>query len=269
VIRFTAHRLLDPVALPGRALLKILVLALLALTPSYAEPRQGGGENGGGEQPAGYRAIRIEQGGSLTGRVLAHDPPPPYGDLPVTRDGKICGERIADERLIVASDGGVMNAVVSIEGITEGKAIDTLQRPRLENTGCRFRPHVQTVSVGQKLEIFNGDPLLHNTHAKMGGTTTVFNIALPFQNHKIPKLIREPGTMKVVCDAGHAWMSAWVAAFSHPYHAVTKEDGTFVIDGIPPGSYRAKAWHEELGSQLLEVTVGRAPTAISFSDLAR
>lgn len=217
-----------------------------------------------------YAAVDVASAGRLEGRVLALDPPPPFGDHPVTGDEKACGKRIPDERILIGPQGQVGNAVVSLEGIEAGKPIQISRRPALVNARCRFRPHVLSVSVGQKLEIVNGDPVLHNTHAKMDGVRTVFEVSLPVQNQKIPRLIREPGIMKVECDAGHEWMSAWILAFSHPYHAVTGEDGRFVIDQIPPGTYRVKAWHEELGSQVLETEIPPDGTAVlTFRALAR
>ena len=49
-------------------------------------------------------------------------------------------------------------------------------------------------------------------------------------------------------------MTAYILVADHPYTAVTGEDGRFVIDGVPPGSYRIRMWHEgvRLTKQLLE-----------------
>lgn len=35
----------------------------------------------------------------------------------------------------------------------------------------------------------------------------------------------------------------------HPYHAVTDEDGAFLLTDVPPGSYDLIAWHPGLGYQ--------------------
>ena len=53
-------------------------------------------------------------------------------------------------------------------------------------------------------------------------------------------------------------MVAWVGVVSHPFFAVTGEDGTFTLKGLPPGEYTLEAWHEKLGTQTQTVTV--APT---------
>ena len=51
----------------------------------------------------------------------------------------------------------------------------------------------------------------------------------------------------------------------HPFYAVSGEDGTFSIKNLPPGKYTLEAWHEKLGTQDQEVTVGRQETAPSSS----
>ena len=39
-------------------------------------------------------------------------------------------------------------------------------------------------------------------------------------------------------------MSGYVFVANHPYVTVTRDDGEFVIEGVPPGTYRIKMWHE-------------------------
>ena len=60
--------------------------------------------------------------------------------------------------------------------------------------------------------------------------------------------------MRVDCDL-HSWMTAWVVVAAHPYYAVTKADGEFSFENLPPGSYRLQVWHETLGTVPKEVTV--------------
>ena len=61
--------------------------------------------------------------------------------------------------------------------------------------------------------------------------------------------------MKVGCDAGHTWMTAYIAVFEHPYFAVTAADGSFRIGDIPGGTYKLVFWHEKLGRKVKKVTV--------------
>jgi hypothetical protein len=51
-------------------------------------------------------------------------------------------------------------------------------------------------------------------------------------------------------------MSSYLHVLPHPFFAVTGDDGTFVITGVPPGSYTLSAWHESLKIPDQKVTVG-------------
>ena len=51
------------------------------------------------------------------------------------------------------------------------------------------------------------------------------------------------------------WMRSYIGVIGHPFFAVTGEDGTFTIKGLPPGSYTVQAWHEKLGTKDMQVTV--------------
>jgi hypothetical protein len=61
------------------------------------------------------------------------------------------------------------------------------------------------------------------------------------------------------CDV-HPWMGAWVAVMDHPYFSVSKEDGLFQLNDLPAGQYEIEAWHEKMGSQKAQVTLGENET---------
>ncbi len=227
-----------------------IVMAALAALAWTLMPAQ--------EAPPGappYEEIIVAGGGAVSGVVKTASAPPRRSDFIVTKDQGTCGDRVPQEAVIRAPDGALKNVVVALEGITRGKAIDRTTALKLDNHRCRFDPHVAAVAVGQRMEIVNSDPILHSTHAKVEGARTVFNVALPVQNQKVPKTIKRPGVMTIRCDAGHDWMLAYIHAFEHPYFAVSDEKGSFRIDQIPPGAYRLTAWHEELGTQTVDVTI--------------
>ena len=60
--------------------------------------------------------------------------------------------------------------------------------------------------------------------------------------------------LPIVCDI-HPWMKTWIGVVEHPFHAVSAEDGTFVIEGLPPGTYTLAVWHEAYDEREIEVTV--------------
>ena len=104
-------------------------------------------------------------------------------------------------------------------------------------------PHVQAVTVGTPLALINSDAVLHNVHGS-AGPVQVFNVAMPIRNQHLPTKLTRPGLVHLQCDAGHTWMSAWIAVFDHPYFAVTGGDGQYAIKDVPAGHYTVEYWHE-------------------------
>ena len=221
-------------------------------------------------QPTTYEQIEVTLSGSVAGIVRAATMPPLPASIRIFKDQSTCGESIPNEAIVRSPDGGLRNAVVALDGITKGKAPDPSAIARLESFHCRFVPRVIAMAVGQRLEVVNSDPIRHTARARIVGVGTIFDVALPVQNQKIPKTIRQPGLMIVKCDAEHPWALAYIKAFEHPYFAVTDDRGAFRIDRIPPGTYRLTAWQEELGAQSIEVIIsGGVESAVTFDHLVK
>ena len=204
--------------------------------------------------PAGaYQEIRVENGGSIAGRVIYDGPPHTAARLPVRKNRNVCGESTADERLIVGPNRGLRNVAVWLDGIDAGKPPETAPAV-LDNVACAFVPRVQVVTVGQTLRLRNSDAILHNVHARRNGFTTIFNMGLPHWSEKTYRFT-QPGHVVVDCDVLHTWMRAYVIVTAHPYAAVTGSDGRFRLTHVPTGAYTIRFWHEHLGDRTRRVTV--------------
>ena len=62
----------------------------------------------------------------------------------------------------------------------------------------------------------------------------------------------------VVLRAGcnvHPRMTGYIVVHSNPYVAVTDAHGSYTITGVPPGTYDARIWHEELSGRTVPVKV--------------
>jgi plastocyanin len=189
---------------------------------------------------------------TLTGTVRVAPVPPVPAAEKIAKDQTVCGRLAAAERLVVGPDGALANVVVALAGWKPPQAPAPTARAAVDQVGCRYTPHVQAVTVGTTLAVLNNDAVLHNVHATSGAPgaapVTVFNVAMPFKGQKLPTVLRRPGILKLRCDAGHTWMSAYIHVFDHPYFAVTDARGQFAIDtaGLPPGRYTLEYWHEPL-----------------------
>ena len=194
--------------------------------------------------PAGaaYEEIAVKDGGTLTGVVRFTGTAPKLEPIPVNKNRDVCGDQKPSEALVVGPDRGVKGSVILLEGVTKGKKAtgDVM----LDNHKCLFVGHVTAAGPGDRVRVKNSDPVLHNTHGKLG-KPTVFNLALPNKDQMIDvtKRLTKPGVVRVLCDA-HPHMMAWMIVHDSPYYAVTDDKGAFKIDGVPPGTYKVTLWHE-------------------------
>jgi hypothetical protein len=199
-----------------------------------------------------YEAVQVTDGGTIRGKVVYRGDAGTRKIIP-TKDTEVCGGIREEPLVLVASDGGVQDALVFLKDIQKGNApAKPARSPEVNNHNCQFEPHVQAMPVGS-IVIVNSDPVLHNTHGFFG-KQTVFNQAMPTKGMRIEKPVKKAGMMRIECDV-HGWMLAWAYAAEHPYYAVTKKDGTFSISDVPPGSYTLVAWQEAADEVEVPVTV--------------
>jgi hypothetical protein len=55
-------------------------------------------------------------------------------------------------------------------------------------------------------------------------------------------------------------MHCYAGVLDHPFFTVTGTDGSFSLKTLPPGKYVIEAWHEDLGTQTQEITIGEKET---------
>ena len=189
--------------------------------------------------------IDMSKRGTLTGKVSFLGEPPVLAPFPITKDNSTCcvgsSTDKPNHRLQLSADQGVKETLIIIEGVTETKPWPKLSR-LLNQKNCAYDPFIQILDFGKKLKIHNSDDVLHNVHGYCNGTTA-FNLAMPLKDREIKELLKESGIYEIFCDAGHAWMSSYVYVSEHPYVTITSEDGTYKIEGVPPGEYNVKLWH--------------------------
>ncbi len=146
------------------------------------------------------------------------------------------------------------------DGLPHARWNPPVEAAKLEQTGCVYGPHVLGIMQGQQLEILNNDPVNHNVHAESVINPAWNESQPPRAEHKFKTFDVEEPLFPMTCSV-HPWMRSWVGVSPHPYFAVTGDDGTFTIKGVPPGSYTLEAIHEKYGKKEGKLTL--APSGMA------
>ena len=249
----------------------------IALTASVAAC--GGGSNSASSSSApaaaaggGGKTVDPATAGGVKGSVALDGTAPKNADIKMNAD-PVCMKATANapqsqETFMVGADGKSLgNVFVYVkDGLSSDYSFDVpAEAAKIDQQNCRYHPHVFGMRVGQKLEILNSDPTLHNIHA-VPKANTEFNNGQPIQGMKMDHTFTAKEVMvPFKCDV-HGWMNAYVGVLDHPFFAVTDAEGKFEIKGLPPGTYTLEAWHEKAGAVTQSVTIGNSETKdVTFS----
>jgi len=225
--------------------------------PAGGAPAAGAPAGGAGAKPRGkagkYEVVEVTDGGTikvtckLTKKVEAFE-------FPLNKDQQGCGHaKMASERAVFdPTTLALKNCVVSLVEIAKGKDFegDMAQAQRqviLDQKGCQYVPHVMLVRAGSKVSVKNSDPVQHNAKSFFNSRATLqFNVMSSSNSLLEPSdetTLKKAGNYIVACDI-HFWMTGYIRAVSHPYWAVTGDDGTATLTNVPPGTYKVACWHE-------------------------
>jgi hypothetical protein len=192
------------------------------------------------------------QWGTLYGRIVYDGVAPEPQAFVVDKDKEACGQNpVVNESLLVAPDGGVMNALVFLRtekvDVAPGYEKTAKDDVVVECKECRFEPHLALLRTSQTLVIQNSDPVTHNTKAGPLKNRP-FNELIP-AGEKIFRNWDQAENLPVnIQDSIHSWMSGFIFVRSNPYAAVTDIDGKFLIKDLPAGEeLEFQLWQERSG----------------------
>ncbi|MBI1823894.1 MAG: hypothetical protein HYR80_07285 [Nitrospirae bacterium] len=226
----------------------------------------------------------VVHGGFVKGKItyIGFAPIPKSFELNKFPQSEYCGKEDNDgkgHRLLhdvnVGKDGSLEDVVVAIEHVEKGKPFNFSGTDTNADI-CRFLVQgapSKFVGVAVKKAEFrvrnlDADPadpktstgVLHNPHLfeeTGSSSSTIFNLPLPNKDQVInkPTIIRKKESiLHLQCDQ-HSYMNSYYYPVENPYYAIVGADGTFSIDGIPPGEYEIHAWHPVLGQQEARISV--------------
>lgn len=244
-----------------------------------------------------YEEIDINSGGTLVGRVTLKGSKPPVRVFPLVLYpfGPFCkmisdGEgNVIVQEFIIGSGGGMQDVVVAVQDVRKGKSFPPI-KPEFVSENCMFHPTdiapsehtflsedgrvhhehplVRVIQNHQPISVVNRDPIFHNGQIFQNERgNIVLNFPLPISDEARGGMVHlDPGKRiaQMICGM-HEFMQAWMFAVDNPYYAMTKKDGLFKIDQIPPGDYRVTVWHPHLKPIEKEVTISDdSPVELNF-----
>jgi hypothetical protein len=208
-----------------------------------------------------YKVAPVASAGTIAGTVDFEGTAPVAEVARPSVDQKVCGNSIIAKNVALAGTR-VSGAVVWLTDIRAGKPFPLSRRFDLTNDSCTLDPFVQVMPTNGTLNVGNDDRVLQTNRFINVGTGQVVAVA-PFNDdgEVVPvDRFTVPAEIEVVSEQ-HPWTHAWMAVLDHPYYAQTAANGTFTIDGVPPGRYRIRAWHPSLGFVDDSVTVAAGQQA--------
>jgi plastocyanin len=187
-------------------------------------------------------AARQAAGGTIRGHVIVAAVAGP-GDRPLVSDLSARRPDATDRRrAVVYLEGGLVPAFGELR----------TPRARMDQRGEQFFPRILAITVGTTVDFPNNDTTFHNVFSL--SRVEPFDLCRYRPGRTGSIVFRRTGIVPVFCDI-HTHMSAYILVFNHPFFAVTAEDGSYTIAGVPPGTYNLLVWSELGRGQPRRITV--------------
>ncbi len=111
----------------------------------------------------------------------------------------------------------------------------------------RFDPRILAVPAGTKVKFPNVDSIYHNAFSLSPGNT--FDMGLYRKGASRDVVMKNPGIVRVYCNI-HPDMAASVVVVDGNAFSIVQADGSYRIEGIPPGRHEVHIWSDVAGEQV-------------------
>jgi plastocyanin len=196
--------------------------------------------------------------GRLVGFVSFSGPAPERSSINMSADPACLksNDRNLSETAVVANDK-LANVYIYVKsGATPSLALPTEAPAIMNQRGCRFIPHVVAVQQGSLVQFRNADMSTHNvTVAPTQPGNDAIDVSQSPMGSPDSERLGTVETMIPVHSTTHPWMNGYINVAPNPFFAVSDSDGSFIIPGLPPGTYTLAAVHEKYGERDIQVTI--------------
>ena len=157
--------------------------------------------------------------------------------------------------VVVDANGNLANVVVYLKsGVSDYIFHPSSQPAKLTQKGCMYEPHVTALYGGAKSRRGKRRSSDAQRFPDVAEEPPSNRSSQPGSEPILETLSDPELAIPVKCNV-HPWMKGYVFVFDNPYFAVTQKDGTFSLNGIPPGTYTLVAWQETYGTTEQTITV--------------
>jgi plastocyanin len=132
-----------------------------------------------------------------------------------------------------AKGAEVVVYVVGVEEAGTGATTTIVQRDRA------FVPELVAITAGDSVAFPNADKFLHNVFSP--SSTRKFDLGSFKRGERKTKEFPTTGVVDVYCNI-HPEMAATILVVPNRAHARAKADGSFVVGGVPPGTWTVFAY---------------------------
>jgi plastocyanin len=147
-----------------------------------------------------------------------------------------------------------VGAVVYVDRIPNAVFSVPAEHAVMDQKDLAFVPHLLPILAGTTVDFRNSDTVLHNIFSP-DSCSRKFNLGTWPRGGVRTHTFTQAGCTPVILCNLHPDMEAFVVVLETPYFSRTASDGSYVITGVPAGSYTVKVWHEKLSAAPREVTV--------------
>ncbi len=177
------------------------------------------------------------------------------------------GGRVVGKVTVTEADGrpaSSADVIVYIVGFDEpgnpsAPPVKIVQKDR------RFEPDLVAITVGESVSFPNSDAFLHNVFSQSAARP--FDLGSFKKGDTKAKDFPKPGVVDVYCNI-HPEMAATILVLPNRRHTRVAADGSFAIDGVPPGSWIVFAYTRRAArptSAKVTVTAGQdAPLTLAL-----
>ncbi|MGA8287116.1 MAG: carboxypeptidase regulatory-like domain-containing protein [Acidobacteriaceae bacterium] len=249
----------------------LVALALAGCSKHTAANPSAAGNTSSPATPTPNAQIDPATAGSVSGTIRFNGKAPTPIVIDMAQD-PACSEGSKTPNMTeqyVVHDDRLANVFVYVkDGLGNRIYMPTKTPVVLDQKGCRYIPHVIGAMIGQPVEFRNSDRTMHNIHIVPPGSddSSGFDISQAPMAGTEQHIFRHAGLMIPVRCNNHPWMEAFLNVTKNPFFAVSNADGTYEIQGLPPGTYTLVAVHEKLGTQSQQITIQRhKATTVNFA----